>query len=221
MCIDSNNDKNIYYLLLTDRIMNSSGYMDKKTPTEQKNNFNLIASTLSKYYTNNGVIFGDVFLTVIDKDYYNLLLKIDQLNEKNQDTTVLVKQLEQMSKVYNSVKPFDFIQSYGNVHYLRIFTMPDKKIHIYRREIIDSYLNTPTAHSEFLEPKSNILKLSFESMFIYTKYTNSLPNSHSNIVDMINNEQSSANNSSDFNLYNNLYLANLSDDDINIIIKST
>jgi hypothetical protein len=214
MSFDSDNEKNIYYLLITDRIINSSGFMEKKTATEQKNSFNLIGSTLSKYYSNNGVIFGDVFLTAIDKNYYDILLEIDQLNEKNMDTTVFEKQLSQINKLYIPTKPFDFVKSFANVHYLKIFTMPDKKVHIYKREIIDSYLKSDTTTYSRLDSKSSILKLNFENMHIYTKYTDVLPNSHSTILNIINTQSDSTTSVS-----NNFYLTNLSDDDINKIIK--
>lgn len=184
------------YLMLTNKLLNSVGYIDKKTKSEQMSNFNLLASSLIKHYNNSIVVFGDVFIMSIDKEYYKLLMNLQQIEYST---------LNNFKTIYYDFKINDIIKSYSYINYVRIYTKPDNKVYIYRRDMLDSFIKEYKYDNI---PQHNIIKATHLDKILYIKFYEDLPNSQNHIINNALTEN---------NEYSNLYYINLTDTDINLI----
>jgi hypothetical protein len=192
------------FLLLTNSLLNSSGYMEKKTKSEQQNEFNLIASDLTKYYSNNVAIFGDVFIISMNKEYFTLLDK-DMNSDKYDD---IIKKFNK--QIYYNIDLFNFIESYANVHYIKIYVKPTNNITVYSRDILEKYIKSPENLHEKIN--NNLIKCLHEKMVLYIKYTEAPINSYYYNIDKALGSNSSS--------LNNLYFTNITKSDIIFITNN-
>lgn len=217
---DSNNNYTVtpYYthnsdqifLLLTNSLLNSSGYMEKKTESEQKKEFNLIASDLTKYYSNNVAIFGDVFIISMNREYFTIL---DKAMDSDKYDDIINKFNKQ---IYYSIDLFNFIESYANVHYVKIYVKPTNNIIVYSRDILEKYIKSSQYQHEKI--KNNLIKCSHEKLVLYIKYTESPINScYYNIDKALVTNPDIYNNSSGLD---NLYFTNITNSDILFITNN-
>jgi hypothetical protein len=216
------------YLMLIDKNINSSAYLTNIDENERKKIFNLLASTLSKYHTNSNAIFGSCFIISINKNYYMDLENLDKLIEqqnKTPDDQYLMNtiekynnklnQLNKSNDVYYNFTSSKLIESFANVSYIKIYSS-DKNSYIYSRDLLENFLKDTNTKITVISEEKKIIKLTQNHMnqiTIYCKYTNPLPNSHYVILNMVN-----LNTSTNYNVDNsndkNLYLTNLSNNDI-------
>lgn len=191
------------YLLLTNSLSNSSGYMEKKE-TEMKKEFNLIASDLTKYYSNNSVIFGDVFIISMNKEYFTILDKAMETDKYNDIIKNFSKQ------IYYNVDLFNFIESYANVHYIKIYVETTKNITVYSRDILEKYIKS--SEYKYEKIKNNLIKCKHDNLVLYIKYMDSPINSYYYNID-----KAFGNNSSSLD---NLYFTNITNSDIIFITNN-
>lgn len=219
------NGNNKLNIMLINKTINSSSFISSVDDDFRKNNFNLIASTLSKYFTNSSAIFGSVFILSINLPYYTLLDQIDKIKEdqekniinNNDDTEIntviekYTKQLNEFTEIYYNFTPRQLIESFCNVCFVKIYaeTKNSKSVFIYARDLMENFANNSKQIT--LIKSNSIAKLSYEDTIIYVKYTTPLPNSHYAILNMLNNNESTKTSE---NTKNNLYFINLMDSDI-------
>lgn len=170
MSYDISNDK--YYLLIYNSLLNSTAYLSSLDDDKRKKEFNLVASNLIRYYDSSNAIFGDVFILSIDKSYYDLLLNLD----RNRDIELL---LNKYNKIYYDFKLYEFITSYINVNYVKLYAKPLNNTYIYPRDIIKALADK----YELIE--NNIIKILYDNLELYVKVSNPLPNSYYQIMDNI------------------------------------
>ena len=223
------NKPNELYLMLINKNINSSAYLTNIDENERKKMFNLLASTLSKFHTNSHAIFGSCFIISINKNYYLDLENLDKLIEKQDKTpndeylTNSIKkynnklnQLNKSNDIYYNFMASNLIESFANTSFVKIYSS-DKKTYIYSRDLLENFLKETNTKITMISEEKNIIKLTQDQInlinptTIYCKYTYPLPNSHYVILNMVNLNKSTNNND---NINKNLYLTNLSNDDI-------
>jgi hypothetical protein len=235
------NKPNELYLMLIDKNINSSAYLTNINEDERKKKFNLLASTLSKYHTNSHAIFGSCFIIAINKKYYLDLESLDKLKEqqdKTPDDEYLadaiekynnkLNELNKSNDVYYKFTSSKLIESFANVCFVKIFSS-DKKTYIYSRDLLENFIGNINTKITIISEEKNIIKLTQNNtnqnntnqnnteqtnqtnqITIYCKCIDPLPNSHYVILNMVN-----LNTDANTNTNNkNLYLTNLSNDDI-------
>lgn len=195
-----NNDQQ-YFIMLINKNINSSD-INSMPDSDKASKFNLIASSLVKYHNNSLAIFDDVFILSISKPYYDLLNNINALVGKNIDISGHQQILNTYSEIYFDFKPFNIIESFANINYVKVYSKPDKSIHYYDRFIIDGFIKDNTY--ELI--RSNIIKFNYKDKVLYVKSNDILPGSHYNIMNSIKEQ------TKDTNDY--YYFSNLSDNDI-------
>ena len=219
------NENNKLNIMLINKTINSSSYISSIDDKFRQNNFNLLGSTLGKYFTNSVAIFGSVFILSINLQYYTLLDQIDKIKEEQEKNTTdyndnieintlvekYTKQLNEFTEIYYNFTPKQLIESFCNVCFVKIYaeTKNSKNIFIYARDLIENFANN-SKQINFIKSNS-IAKLLYEDTIIYVKYTTPLPNSHYAILNMLNNNESTK---TCENSKNNLYFTNLMDSDI-------
>jgi hypothetical protein len=195
----------LYHLMLIDININSIAYLNNLTIDQKQNKFNLIASNLVKYHSNSIAIFGDVFLISINKCYYDLLLKSDEVISKSNLTKL--EQFNTIQMIYSNYNLFNFIKSFANIFYVKIFIQPTNVFVHYSRNILHNFIQNNIYEIIML----NIIKIKYQDIILYIKYIDELPNSHHSIVNMIQ-KQDILN-----NILNNYYLIDLINTDINFL----
>jgi hypothetical protein len=194
---------NKYNLMLINNQINNPSYLKNLKDTEQKKLFNLLGSSITKYYTNSEAIFGDVFFINIDKKYYDTLLKIDSAENINQ--------------IYSNVSVFNLFEYWASTSYIKIYENTCKKFVYYSREYFNNFLKNITKNNMNILD-NNIIKIKYEQVELYTKYDESLPNSHNYILNMINKE--TLDSESQIEDVNNYYFTNIKEVDIKLILNS-
>lgn len=189
MSYDMLNDK--YHLLIYNNLLNSTSYLSSLDDDKRKQEFNLIASGLIKYYDASTALFGDVFILSIDKSYYDLLLNLD----RNRDIELL---LNKYNKIYYDFKLYELITSYININYIKLFAKPLNNTYIYPRDMINGLLNK----YELIE--NNLIKILNNNLELFVKVSNPLPNSHYQIMDSM----------PEYKTSDEFYLTNITEDDI-------
>jgi hypothetical protein len=190
-----------YNLMLVNNQINSSSYIKNLNDSERENHFNLLASLLIKYYTNSEAIFGDVFLISIDKNYYDILLEISNINNiqnENQQNT-LNKKLNLIKNIYYDISPFNFLESYASITYVKIYEYTTKRFVYYSREYLNNFLKNISSKS-FLH--NQIIKINYEKIELYIKYNEPLPGSHYNVLDIISKDNTQYNEINEYNIVN-------------------
>lgn len=227
------NENKILNIMLIDKTINSTSYISSVDDSYRKNNFNLIASTLSKYSTNSSAVFGSTFILSINLPYYNILDKIDKIKEEQENREAngqnvsdeqfnismneliekYTKQLNELSEIYYNFTSRHLIESFCNVCFVKIYAETNnctqKNIYIYSRDLLENFVNN--AKQIDIIKSNSIIKLLHENTIIYVKYSNPLPNSHYAVINMINNNETTK---SDKNHKTNLYFINLTNSDI-------
>jgi hypothetical protein len=204
---DSDGEK--LYLMLVDKNKNSVGYMEKKNEVDRKKDFNLLASTLSKYHSNSIAIFGDVFLIAINKEYY---IKLENTSSKI-DTQNSDKDYEELNKflvIYYNFKFNHLINSFANVNFIKIYSVIEseniiKNSFIYSRDVLENIIKNPNIKSSIFDISKSIVKFSYENTNLFIKYTNPLPNSHYAIINEINKSEINISESNKYLYYINLF----------------
>jgi len=222
MSFDFDRLNNRIHLMLSDKNKNSTTFINSIDDNYRKENFNLLASTLTKYYTNSSALFGSVFIISINCSYYTLLDEIQQkheqlhkLNCENIEELIepLTKQLNSFTEIYYSFNSKKIIESFMNVCFVKIFA--NKTIYIYARDILENFIKNDIVKFEIFNTEHSIIKLTYEAKIIYVKYMTPLINSHRKILNIINY-------SVDTNLDNkldNIYFINLSNLDIEFLLN--
>jgi hypothetical protein len=203
---DTNLTNQQYLIMLIDRSLNSSTHIKNLSESEKKSKFNLTASTLIKYYSNSKAIFGDVFIIGITKDYLDLLNNIIELKEKNLNITEEELKLDLFKKIYWDFNYIDLFNSSVSVNYVKIFISQSNAHIYYQRNILDNFIKN--SKYEIIK-SSNIITCVHDDLQLYMKFTDQLPNSHYNIINMVNYQT----NKDDINLY----LVNITKTDIELI----
>lgn len=186
-----------YHIMLVNNIINVPSYIQKLSVQEQKNNFNLLASSLLKFHSNSIAVFGDVFIIGISKEYYDKLIK--DVKIENVD----------INNIYFSFKHFDLIEIFANIYFVKIYAKPINTIIFYSRDILNSYIKDHK-HKNII---TNIIELQHNDMKLYIKICDALPESHNCIMTLVNKQEENEQ-------YNNFYIINLSHDDIENINKN-
>ena len=224
----STEENNVLNIMLINKTINSTSYISSVDELYRKKNFNLFASTLSKYSTNSSAIFGSAFILSINWSYYDVLDKIDKIKEEQEkkandncnrsiteltELTELTKQLNEFTEIYYNFMPRHLIESFCNVCFVKIYAQTNdatkKNTYIYSRDLLENFANN-TKQIDIIKNNS-IIKLSHENTIIYVKYTIPLPNSHYSIINMINNNETTKPYD---NSKTNLYFINLTNSDI-------
>lgn len=155
--------------------------------------FNQLGSILLKYHTNSNAVFGDIFLLSIDSKYYKSLC------EKDEDE----KEKIVYEKLYYDFNAETLIRSYKSIYFVNIFVEPNRYSYPYDRSIIDNLIKT----TKYEIVDGNIIKVKYENLMIYTKFTDPLFESSIMISNM-------AGGSNDY------HLINIDNNDIKKIIES-
>ena len=200
--------------MLVNNQINNPSYLKNLKENEQKKLFNLLGSSITKYYTNSEAIFGDVFFINIDKKYYDTLLNIDttdcisnkKLNEYN------------INQIYSNVSIFNLFEYWASTYYVKIYENTCKQFVFYSREYLNNFLKNIKKNNMNIV-NNNIIKIKYELLELYVKYDESLPGSHNNILNMISKEQSDNQSLSDD--VNNYYFSNITELDIKLILEKT
>ena len=202
-----------YNLILSNSLLNSIGNIGKMPNDERVKKSNVISSALAKYYANSVALFGDIFIIRIDSSYYELLCKLND-NETKNETEIknINSQLSTYTKIYYDFKIRDFIDSFTNVNYIKIFSQETNNVVIYSREILNAFIQNPKTDYNILG-ELNMITIHHNNMNIFVKYTEPFINSQNHIMKMVSN---SNNNSNDDH---SLYFVNISNDDIEIILN--
>ena len=159
--------------------------------------FNQLGSILLKYHTNSNAIFGDIFLLSIDSKYYKSLCEKEE-KEKEKE-----KEKIEYNKLYYDFNVETLIRSYKSIYFVNIFVEPNRYEYPYDRSIIDNLIKT----TKYEIVDGNIIKVKYENLTIYTKFTDPLFESSIMISNM-------AGSSNDF------HLVNIDENDIKKIIES-
>ena len=207
-----NYSDNKYNLMLVNNQINNPSYLKNLKENEQKKLFNLLGSSITKYYTNSEAIFGDVFFINIDKKYYDTLLKIDSTNY------ISDKKLNEynINQIYSNVSIFNLFEYWASTYYVKIYENTRKQFVFYSREYLNNFLKNIKKNNMNII-NNNIIKIKYESIELYVKYDESLPGSHNNILNMISKEQSDNQSLSDD--VNNYYFSNITELDIKLILE--
>lgn len=221
---DSNFSDKIY-LMLTDKNKNSSNTNND----EKKKDFNLLASTLIKFHTNSIAIFGNVFIISINREYYNMLENFNKVKEDaiksnlNIDNIIneYTDKLNKYQYIYYNFKIKNLFESFANVYFIKVFgvTNREKKeynLSIYSRDLLENFLKNSNIKKYLFNESNSIIKISYETIDIYAKYSQFLPNSHYNILSLIQSEKKTDNIEKIIDI-ENVYFINLSDSDIKFI----
>jgi hypothetical protein len=191
---DYSSDLSKIYLILADK----NKMCITMTKDIDYNSFNQLGSILLKYHTNSNAIFGDIFLVSIDSKYYKSLCE----KEKDEETEKKKEKIEYM-KLYHDFNTETLIRSYKSIYFINIFVEPNRYEYPYDRSIIDNLIKT----TKYEIVDGNIIKVKYENLTIYTKFTDPLFESSIMISNM-------AGGSNDY------HLINIDEDDIKKIIKS-
>jgi hypothetical protein len=186
-------DNNQYTIMLTNNIINTSTYLQKISNIERQDQYNLLASLLTKFCLNSLAIFGDVYIIKIDQSCY------DNLNN--------TKQIQFTDDLYADFNTLDIIKTYANIYYVKIYAKPFNKPVYYQREILDNFI----LNNKFISLLPNIIEAHHQNIIMYIKYIDPLPDSYQSIMatNEISNDQ-----------INNMYFINLNHNDIDTIRKS-
>lgn len=188
---DYSSDLSKTYLILADKNKMCITMTKKEIDYDS---FNQLGSILLKYHTNSNAIFGDIFLLSIDSKYYKSLCEDENKKEKNKT---------EYKKLYYDFNPETLIRSYKNIYFVNIFVEPNKYEYPYDRSIIDNLIKT----TKYEIVDENIIKVKYENLTIYTKFTDPLYESGVMISNMSG-------------CHNDYHLVNIDENDIQKIIKS-
>ena len=183
--------ENNYYLLIYDNYLNSTKYLSSLTNEIRDKEFNLIGSNLIKSYTDT-ILFGDLFILSIDRSYYDLLLNLD----KNKNIELLLKNF---NKIYYDITLYDFIMSYKNTYYIKIYVKSTNNIYIYQKYVINALINI---NYQLIE--NNIIKIINNNIEIFVKISTPLPNSYHEVMNSIK----------DYKTSEDFYLIDIKEEDI-------
>lgn len=183
--------ENNYYLLIYDNYLNSTKYLSSLTNEIRDKEFNLIGSNLIKSYTDT-ILFGDLFILSIDRSYYDLLLNLD----KNKNIELLLKNF---NKIYYDITLYDFIMSYKNTYYIKIYVKSTNNIYIYQKYVINALINI---NYQLIE--NNIIKIINNNIEIFVKISTPLPNSYHEVINSIK----------DYKTSEDFYLIDIKEEDI-------
>jgi len=213
LAINKSDDK--YNLLLINNHLNNNYVLNQLSNEERTSNFNLTASSLSQYYNNSNAIFGDVFLISINSSYYNLLEKITSVKNDADDKNISEELIESsISKIYTKLNSYntiyynyrliDLFKTMADIYYINIYVQPLNKTMLYSRGILNNYIqnNKPKIITD------QLIQITYNDLILYIKITDILPNSHNHIVIMIKNES------------DNYYLCNITNNDIELLLKN-
>jgi hypothetical protein len=160
--------KNNYYtIMLTNVLYNDSTYLQQINEESRKNNFNLIASNMTRFYNNSSAIFGDVFIIKMSKEYYHLLFE---------------KEIEYSDKIYDNFNNFDLVETFTNLNQVKIYAKPMNKIMYHPRDILNKYIK----ENGYEIICDDIIKIKHQALEIYIKVTEPLPNGCDYVMSMSN-----------------------------------
>jgi hypothetical protein len=232
---DSNQSK--YHLMLINNKLNASTFVKNLSEDEQKKQFNLLASTLVSSYTNSLAIFGDVFLISINSEYYDLLLKIDEIEKKLSEIeksdeieksaktdelsgtdklkAIISLELDKKNQklcsfknIYYDYNLINYLESVGSVSYVKIYEKLSNKAVYYSRSDLQNFVSS-TKHQAINSDKAYFIRIDHEQKEIYIKYDVPLPSSHHSVISMIDNQINS-----NTNQFNSFYFVDLTKSDI-------
>ena len=92
----------------------------------------------------------------------------------------------------------------ADIYYINIYAQPLNKTIIYSRGILNNYM----ANNKAKLITNNIIMIDYSDTKLYIKITDILPNSHNHIILMIKNES------------DNYYLTNITNNDIELLLKN-
>lgn len=191
-------EENKYVIMFTNNIINTSSYLNELSENDKNNLFNPIASSLIKYYSNNVAIFDDIFILSISKKYYDEINKIGTCNFK------------ELKDIYYDYNPFNMLQSYARLYFIKIYIKQMNDTMYYSREILDNYVK-----NNKYKLSNNIIELCHENLILYIKCCGLLPNSHQDIMSGININQSTQIKNENVGTF---YLTDITEEDIKKII---
>ena len=170
-----NKSNNKYNLLIVSSRLNNPHMLATMSDEEKQQSFNLVCSSLVQFYNKNQVIFGDAFIINIDSTIYNKIMS----DQSEQSTNIEID-----NSIYFNYKFIDLFQTIADIHYIQIYVKPLNKTVLYSRNIINLYLeqNKPK------EITDSIISIEYDSLILYIKYTEILPESHNHILRQTTNQ---------------------------------
>jgi hypothetical protein len=181
--IGTNYEKNQYYLLLSDKLINSTGYIKLE---DSLKNVNMFGSKIGAPFNHNLPIYGDVFIIAINKLYFHMYDKMNDLKTNNIEITKKhFQDLENIvfDKIYYDYNINKLIDAYKNANFINIYSKTSNQIILYSRNFIEHFMRSNDSIT--VEDNEPLVILKYDNQIMYLKYDEPLTNSSYHIADKI------------------------------------